>query len=555
MHGYFPHLAISADLRIHNRKDLIRHLGVDESPSSLYRDCDLLLAAYAKWDEECVEFLVGEFAFAIWDSRRRRLFCGRDQLGFRPFLYWKDGSRFLFASNIQTILAVPGVPRLLNPRKLGALSSYWGRASYPGETFHDGVMSLPPGCCITVDESDVRRREYWQPQIRPELVPRHPTEAFEALRELLFEAVDCRLEDLRSIGVCLSGGLDSSSLAAIASDRLGAKGQELLVLSAVLPPGVRGHSTDEREFIEEFRPSPNIRIEYVTAEGAGPFDFIHTPENFVRTPLRSSKMYLMDALERAAIARNAQLILWGDWGEMGATCSANRYYAQLAAHFQWPKLTRELWKLRNIDGRSPVRTIARELRDVLPFAPQRPSPYILLTTEFSGPGEAATPFRCASVDQRQYQAALMMRYRAGAAAQTGYTLGGNIRVSHPLGDKRVLEFCLSAPPELKVRNGYDRYLIRGALDGLLPKKIQWRTSKAPFSPDYFVRYNAQLGKAREFVAAIASNDPVRSVIDVRQLEKLMVAVPAGVLSPVARDVVPTTIYTICFLRQFAEFRL
>jgi asparagine synthase (glutamine-hydrolysing) len=115
--------------------------------------------------------------------------------------------------------------------------------------------------------------------------------------------------------------------------------------------------------------------------------------------------------------------------------------------------------------------------------------------------------------------------------------------------------CLAAPPSLKMKDGYHRCLIRSALDGILPKRVQWRTTKTPFSPDYFGRYNAQLGKVREFVASIRPNDPIRSAIDVAHLSSLMQSVPLGVRSQTARDVVPATIFAICFLRQFADYRL
>jgi hypothetical protein len=121
-------------------------------------------------------------------------------------------------------------------------------------------------------------------------------------------------------------------------------------------------------------------------------------------------------------------------------------------------------------------------------------------------------------------------------------------------DKRILEFCLALPAGMNVRDGYQRYLIRRALDGVLPPRIQWRTSKAHFSPDYYVRYNAQLGMARSFVAAIGSRDPVRSVIDVNRIEKMLIPVDVATVNVAARDDVPVTLYTINFLRQFPEFQ-
>ena len=110
------------------------------------------------------------------------------------------------------------------------------------------------------------------------------------------------------------------------------------------------------------------------------------------------------------------------------------------------------------------------------------------------------------------------------------------------------------PESMDVGDGYPRYRIRAALDGILPPRIQWRTTKAPYSPDYFARYNAQLGMAREFVQAIRPNDPVRTVVDVEGLGKLLVPVDPAVGPTVARDEIPVTLYLINFLRQFAEFR-
>jgi hypothetical protein len=107
---------------------------------------------------------------------------------------------------------------------------------------------------------------------------------------------------------------------------------------------------------------------------------------------------------------------------------------------------------------------------------------------------------------------------------------------------------------LKVRNGYQRYLIREALDGMLPRRIQWRTNKAPFSPDYFFRYNTQLEKARCFVAAISPRDPIRSVVDVERLKLLLRPAPVPRGNAESLTAVPTTIYLILFLRQFTEFR-
>ena len=432
---------------------------------------------------------------------------------------------------------------------------YGGDNYYHEDTFHAGILSLPAGSWLVFDRSGPRWRKYWEPEFRPELVPRKPQEAFEALRELLFEAVECRLAGSSAVAVELSGGLDSSAVTAIAARCLEKRGRSVVAISAVLPEETRGQFKDERGFIDEFQSWPNIAIRYVTAEGRGPFDSIEDPSRFVVYPMRTSRFYLYEAFEQAALSGGADLMLQGNMGEAGPTCHADRHYTELAVKFRWPSLVRDLRKLREVRGTNPFRFLAGRFRDMLrPFPGWPAPPFVLLNSDFRRNGKVHPPFRYRGPDVRGYQEA-MLRYRLRQhAIPRVQTAQGHLRTSEPLLDKRVLEFCLAVPSDLCVRNGYNRYLIRGALDGILPRRIQWRTDKVAFSPDYFVRFNAQLGKAREFVAAIGSTDPVRSVIDVDRLRPMLQPVGPNSRSPIARDVVPGTIYTICFLRQFAEFR-
>ena len=156
--------------------------------------------------------------------------------------------------------------------------------------------------------------------------------------------------------------------------------------------------------------------------------------------------------------------------------------------------------------------------------------------------------------QRRFQAAQVASWIRVHAIERGQAISF-LPKSQPLADKRVLEFCLAVPPGMNMHDGYPRYLVRGALNGLLPPRIQWRTDKTPFSPDYNARYNAQLGMAREFVSAIGPRDPVRSVVDIDRIQKLLVpVVDLAKENEAARDWVPCSLYVVNFLRQFSEFR-
>jgi asparagine synthase (glutamine-hydrolysing) len=543
-----PALEISADVQLHNRSDLLRALGLQSG----LNDCQLILEAYAKWGEECPNFLLGEFAFAIRDERRKTLFCCRDHIGFRAFLYWHKGTRFVFAGDIEPILAFPGVPREVNRQKLAALAVPTGHHVRHEETFHSGIFSLPPGMSMTVDRSGIRKRRYWEPKPAGVRVPKRPEEAIEALRDLLFTAVGCRLDRDYPVASLLSGGLDSSSIVAIAARCLEKQNRELIAISAVLPEESRARFADERDYIDEFRSWPNINIEYVTARGRGPFDSLSDPSRFIAFPLRSSRFYLNEECEKTALAGGARKLLWGFGGEFGVSSWSERYYLELAIRGHWRTLFRELKRCRASRSPSPARMLARQALNILsPVRGWRPA--VLLASDFRRQSKARPALKGRSPYLRRHQVSEIRFWLSKHAMERGQSIS-LIPPCSPLLDKRILEFCLAMPESMDVGDGYPRYRIRAALDGILPPRIQWRTTKAPYSPDYFARYNAQLGMAREFVQAIRPNDPVRTVVDVEGLGKLLVPVDPAVGPTAARDEIPVTLYLINFLRQFAEFR-
>lgn len=549
----WPHLAIAADVQLHNRGDLLRALGFLSPACVNLHDAELVLAAYAKWGEECPNFLLGEFSFAIWDEHLRRLFCCRDHIGLRAFLYWYNGVRFVFANNLAPILACPGVPRELNRRKLAGFAVSTAFLATEEETFHSGIFSLPPGVSMTVGPAGIQRRRYWELKLgEGPAIPKRPEDAFEALREILFQAVECRLDRDYPVAAMLSGGLDSSGVVSVAARCLEKQNRELTAVAGVLPEESSARFSDERDYINEFRSWPNIRIKYVTAAGRGPFDSLGDLSRFATFFLRSSRFYLDEELENAAIASGARTLLWGNGGEYGVTSWSERYYLELAVRLRWLALVRELSGCRTSRNVSPPRMVARQFLALLfPFRGLKPM--VLLTRDFQRECSDKPVATNRSPYQRRFQLSSIRLLLGKHALSRGQTVG-LLPVSSPLLDKRILESCLALPVSMDVRDGYHRYPIRAALNGILPRRIQWRADKMPFSPDYFVRYNAQLGMAVDFVAAIRPNDPVRSIVDVERLRKMLVPVDAAAGPSHARDEVPLTLYLVNFLRQFSEFR-
>ena len=183
-------------------------------------DTEVIVHAYEAWGDRSVERFNGQFAFALWDSRAKRLFMARDRLGVRPLYYVVAGERLLFASEVKAIFTDPAVPRALDPEGIDQVFTFW--TSLAPVTPFAGVRELPPAHVLTIDLASggtprIAPRSYWTPSYTPSGAPaRSIEEAAEGLREKLETAT--RLRMLRAdvpVGSYLSGGIDSSVVAAL----------------------------------------------------------------------------------------------------------------------------------------------------------------------------------------------------------------------------------------------------------------------------------------------------------------------------------------------------
>ena len=180
-------------------------------------DTETILHAYEEWGHNCVDHLQGMFAFAIWDADQQRLFCARDRLGIKPFYYALRANHFAFASEIKALLQAPGCHPSLNRRALPEFLAFGYLSS--SETLFEGVRKLLPGHTLSIDLAGKCRtpriRPYWDLTVFPSEAPWSEAEYTHELRQRFQEAVRIHLMSDVPVGVFLSGGLDSSSIAAV----------------------------------------------------------------------------------------------------------------------------------------------------------------------------------------------------------------------------------------------------------------------------------------------------------------------------------------------------
>lgn len=500
---------LTADVCIDNREELLAALSVRDSHAP---DGALLMAAFERWGERCPERLVGAYAFAIWDCQDRRLFLARDHYGLKPLYHARIGGRlFAFASEAKSILTLPEVPRTLDETTV-AEHLCAPVASDATGTFYRHVQRLAPGTFLWVGERDMRHVRYWALDPSRELRLGSDEAYAEALRERFVEAVRCRLRSDRPVGAMLSGGLDSSSIVSVAAALQPAGSGRLRTYSAVFD---RVAASDERLYIQSVLDRYRERVApfFLPADSFSPLHDVDRVLTHLDGPAEAGNLYINWILHRQAQADGVRVILEGFDGDTTLSHGFG-YLHELAAGRRWFTLFREIkaqtdragqpwqgamWQWVKRYERIPGSAasvgwrLARRLR-ARRSAPTSKLPVSLplrwdqvLNPAFRGRiDDHLQPALPAPANEREDHYRLLTRplmHRVVEMLEASAAAAG-LELGLPFCDRRLMEFCLSLPPEQKRHRGWNRIGMRRAMQGFLPPDIQWRDSKGDLGPSF-----------------------------------------------------------------------
>ena len=241
----------------------------------------LILDAYEKWGDDCVKHLFGDFAFAIWDERQQRYFCARDHFGVKPFYYTYIDNEFAFSNSLNELRLNPRVSNELNEIAVGDYLLFGVNQDLSTTIFKD-IQRLPPGHTLTVANGSLTTRRYWTLDPSTELRFRDPRSYVERFSELLAQAVKDRVTTDR-VAISMSGGLDSTSLAAIAHEQ----GKDVHAFSVVYDSLI---ADEERHYSTLAAQHLGIPITHLSADRYELFDEqvpgeMDQPEPFQLSPL------------------------------------------------------------------------------------------------------------------------------------------------------------------------------------------------------------------------------------------------------------------------------
>ena len=483
-HGIFT---LAADARIDNRTELIpllKEFFVHEVPS----DAEIILAAYQKWKNECPKYLIGDFAFVIWDAERECLFLARDPVGIRLLHYSRAENSFVFGSGVGSVLAAMNTIPAPNIHLIADLLA--GRYDrWIDETAYKDVHRLPPAYSMTVHASGIRLTRYWTFGARKASPLATEEEYVARFGELFREAVRCRMRVRDSLAMTVSGGLDSSSIACIAHHLISAGDVRA---TGMMYSAVFGHtpSADEKEYLDELIVAcPQFPVTEIPSDSLwGLCEFADDAGYPLDDPEIEVTRAVMLAQLRHISQDGHRVVLSGHGGDQVMHTDAYDIPSCLK-DIDLPRLSSEFHHfLRN---NIPLTKLLTEAY-VIPLIPveirRRLSRFIrdstigglltpqCITIPFPDNADAHPRFRTATSSEIYLAVTegLNSVYRVN---QDNYAVYAGIDWRFPFYDRRLIDFLLSVPPHYMFRGGQSRCLIRIYMKGLLPEKIRNRTTK------------------------------------------------------------------------------
>ena len=492
---------------LYNTDALRRELEKEGHIFEGHSDTEVLLHAYAQWEESCLEKLNGIYAFAILERKTGKLFLARDRMGVKPLFYTEHNGGLLFASEIKTLLLYPGMQAVLDVEGIAQLILL-GPGRKPGSGVLDGIYELEPGCCASYERGRLQVCRYWQ------LSDREHRENFEetaeTVRWLVKDAISRQMVSDVPIGTFLSGGLDSSLISALCNEAYRKKGQCLKTFSLDFQ--------NNEEYFVPGKFQPDSDHQYISLMQ----DCLRTDHSWTIL----SPEDLMANLENATIARDLPGMADVDFSLLGF-CGVISREVKVALSGECAD---------EIFGGYPwYRDPQIRAAAGFPWAQNTALRAAYLHPEISVDAEeyvrsqyAATISQCDilpdnSVQERQMKQMVNLNYRWFMQTlldrKDRMSMYHSLEVRVPFCDHRIAEYLYAVPWEFKNYQGIEKGLLRYAMKGYLPDEILWR-KKSPYPKTYDPRY-MELVSASLKTLLTKKDAPVWQLILPAQAQRLL----------------------------------
>ena len=565
------------DGRLDNRGELIERLGLGGTDAAI-PDGVLVIKAYERFGTEAPRHLLGDFAWALWDQRENRLMLARDHSHQRALFYARGDGFVAFSTSYRPLLALPEVPRDVD--ELAVAEMLLTAPESGDRSFYRAIRHVTSAARVLIDDSAVRSDTLWRPAMQGDALPRPDVEHVEAMRSVFDSAVRSRLRIEGPIVCSVSGGLDSSAIAATAARQFPErmiKGLCKVPVAGAAEPVAADRYADERPLVDDLAASyPNLDIEYLSSSEVESFEI--DPAHFflqAGVPIRapSNAAWFMGVNHRAR-ELGAATLLQGGWGNLTISADGMDHLSALREDGRWWALARELRALKRTLPANVWRGIARyTLTRTLPDSVRRrllamrdQSPAWLRNTAINPDFYHAERLeqRClehsvlaleplASGGRHAVARYLIERSRMQIEGHGALRAMTGITRSDPFSDRRVVDLALATPGALFLVGGIHRSFARQVFADRLPSALLGNTRRGAQNGDW----HARLAPHRDMLAAeldrLDRSRLASRLLDLPKLKKVMEAWPkdrdaGGQVSPRYRAMMLRSLHVGQFLR-------
>jgi len=484
---------VVADIRLDNYRDLTAKLRLADIEKTRIHDGALLIKCYEEWGQSCASQLLGDFAFAIWDNKEKKLFCARDHMGLKPLYYYNSCGFFAFSSHLQGLLSIPEIPKKLNEQ---LIADYLVKVNdgFHEQTYYRDIFLLKPAhqLCVTLSGMSIKR--YWRPDLGRQIRFRSESDYIEAYLEILRQSVADRVQGSYPVSLMLSGGLDSNTIAHLAPEKLKTQDTPLHTFSFVMPENESGCGIDERHLIQLAHEKNNIEGHYITLENSSYSRTLERSASFSDMPAIIIHDYLLQTADRAK-EKNVRVWLEGYGGDALASSHDFGVLNEYLRTYRWARFIYESHKKAKYRHWSHLRLMFssmtslfhthRSEKEILDWAKGMVGHKSMITPSLADrtdcqsrviESETLRTLGCRNLRETQWYYLSHGKTSFTINSLVRFLASFNIEYRLPLLDKRLIEFCLSVPPELHL-NGWTRNLIRKAMTDKLPDPVLYMENK------------------------------------------------------------------------------
>jgi asparagine synthase (glutamine-hydrolysing) len=496
-------------------------------------DTEVILHLYEELGPKCLSRLNGQFAIAIYNERDRSLFLARDRLGVRPIFYTQAGNDLIFASEVKAILSHPGVSAQLDPVALEQIFIYW--STLPPRSCFRNIQSLPPGHYLLARQDHIEIAPYWQLTFRARAGTEHANvskaDYIEQFRELLVDATRIRLRADVPVGAYLSGGLDSSTIAAIIKHI----GHSHLDTFSIAFSDPKFDESEHQKRMAAFLGTDH-QVVYATHADIGkvfPDVIWHTETPIMRTS--PAPMFLLSKLVHD---RKYKVVLTGEGADeflagydIFKEAMVRRFWARQPDSVRRPKLLQRLYSdisdlnatgqaylkaffgsglsethrpdyshfIRWRNNRRACNFFSEDLRAAIDQQRGQTGGEIPLPDGFKtwGPLEQA----------QALEITIFLSHYLLSSQGDRPAMAHSVEGRFPFLDYRVVEFCTTLPSRLKLNGLTEKYLLRQVAKQWLPAEILARVKRPYRAPIHKSFFN----EARlEYVRELLQPETIRS---------------------------------------------